>query len=386
MFKNKVNLFTFYILIFSLLMMSCSLANIASTVADELSTSETKTGEEASVDESDLPGEEPALPGDQEQDEPTLNIQAGPPTPTPFVYTGTKPKAGTGGVYGRMLWNGGPVEGLEVKLCDEIKYFGGCDGAEYPTRTGANGVYAVLDVPPGSYGLTYKALESDTWYYVTSGFLNSKDFEIPAGQMVDVGDHNTVKTDLKVISPKEDERLSGVARPVISWESYPGAAYYELTFHSGRGGSLLHRKKMAETSFTLDRDLQSCDYSFDVEAFNGSEVQIAEYDGWANFTIAGLPQSCNMVALSPADGATVSATGIKLTWQPHDWADVYKIHLYLESDSNVKVLDFVESREPSYLITQNVPAGQYYWVVYGYDQFGDGLGFTDGFILNVTNP
>lgn len=382
MFKKRLSLLITGLVFISLLQIACSLANIASTVANELAVAEKKGEAEGVPADGDAPvGQDPAEEGAM-----ALDLPPGPPTPTPFIYNGTMPKSGTGGVFGRMLWNGGPVEGLEVKLCDKIKFFGGCEGVEYPTRTVANGVYAILDVPPGSYGLTYKALESDTWYYVTSGFLNAKDFEVPADQMVDVGDFNTIRTDLKIISPKEDERLSGVSRPVLSWEPYEGAAYYELTFHSGRGGSLIHRKEMTETSFTMDRDLQTCDYTFDVEAFNGSGVAIAEYDGWSNFQIAGLPQSCNMVALSPADGATASATGIKLTWQPHEWAAVYKIHLYLESDSNVKILDFVESTEPSYTITQNVPAGTYYWVVYGYDEFDDGVGFTDGFILNVTNP
>ena len=46
----------------------------------------------------------------------------------------------------------------------------------------------------------------------------------------------------------------------------------------------------------------------------------------------------------------------------------------------------METREASYKVTQNVTAGEYYWVVYGYDEFGDGIGFKDGFDLFVTNP
>jgi len=46
----------------------------------------------------------------------------------------------------------------------------------------------------------------------------------------------------------------------------------------------------------------------------------------------------------------------------------------------------VETTIPNHKVTQAVPAGQYYWVVYAYDDFGDGLGFTNGFILNLTNP
>lgn len=346
------------------------------TMKDQADTSTTESNQPSTSEETSAQStNEPAIPA----------VQSGPPTPTPFVYQGPAPSAGTGGVYGRMLWNGKPVEGLEVKLCDEIKFIGGCEGVEYPTSTGTDGVYAILNVPPGSYGLTYRALDSDTWYYVTSGILNAKDFEVPADQMVDVGDHHTVRTDVVILTPQEDERLS-IARPTLSWEPYPEAAYYELTFHTGRGGSMIHRKKITTTSFELDRDLQTCDYSFDLEVFNAQEQVIAEYDGWRRFEVSGMPTSCIMVALTPADGATVSASDITLTWEPHAWAKTYKIHMYLKSDSAQKVLDFVETREPSYKVTQNVPAGEYNWVVYGYDEFGEGLGFTDAFVLYVTNP
>ena len=211
-----------------------------------LSTEETAL----STDEQPLSANEPVSPV----------LQSGPPDPTPVIYQGPPPSAGTGGVYGRILWNGKPVEGLEVKLCDEIKFIGGCEGLEYPTYTGKDGVYVILNVPPGTYGLTFRAIDSDTWYYITSRVLNSKDFEILADQMIDMGDNHTVRTDVVILTPQEDERLS-ISRPTLSWEPYPEAAYYELTFHSGRAGSMIGSKKITTTSFVLDRDLQTCDYS-----------------------------------------------------------------------------------------------------------------------------
>lgn len=327
-------------------------------------------------------GEQPA-----ETQEPVVPlVPAGPPTPTPFIYAGPMPSAGTGGVYGRLLWNNKPIGSIQVKLCDEIEYFGGCKGAEFPATTDANGVYAILNVPPGTYGLTYKALDSDTWYYVTSGLMNAEDFEIPADQMVSVGDHKTVRTDLVIISPQEDERLQGVARPTLSWQPYPDAAYNELTFHGGRMGSIIHRKRLTETSFTLDRDLQTCDYSFDIEVFNANETVIAEYDGWRNFEIAGLPTSCKLKLLSPADGASAPTNSITLTWEAHPWAGNYKIVMFPKDNRDNKVLDFVETNATSYIVTQTVTAGTYEWYVYAYDQFGDSLGFSDTFTLYVTAP
>ena len=375
------------IIALSLLPLACSLGNIASTVAESVSKEIAATAESGAAPAAEgQPGEAPAAEGQAEQGAPPIKIPAGPPTATPFVYTGAMPEAGKGGVYGRIMWNGQPIEGLEVKLCDEVKFIGGCTGAEYPTKTGPDGVYVITNVPPGGYGLTYKAYDGDNWYFMTSGFLNARDFEVKAGEMVNVGDQNTVRTDVAITSPTEDERLSGVRRPTLEWQPYPEAAYYELTFHSGRGGSLIHRLKLTEPKFEMNRDLQSCDYTFKVEVFNNQQVQIAENDGWHNFQIAGLPETCVMTATSPADGATVKANAITLTWQPHPWAKVYKIHLYKKGESATKILDFVECTEPSYNVTQSVPPGTYEWVVYAYDEFGDGLGFTNNFDLNVTAP
>lgn len=374
MFRKRY-LVIVYLVLFVFILAACELP-FTVTMKDKTSPTNPGASNGSGEVEQPLETQEPALPV----------VPAGPPTPTPFVYAGSMPAAGTGGVYGRLLWNDKPVGDIQVKLCDEIEYFGGCEGAEYPTITDANGVYIILNVPPGSYGLTYKALDSDTWYYVTSGLMNAEDFEIPADQMVSVGDHKTVRTDLVIISPQEDERLQGVARPTLSWQPYPDAAYYELTFHGGRMGSIIHRKQLTETSFTLDRDLQTCDYSFDIEVFNANETVIAEYNGWRNFEIAGLPTSCKLKLLSPVDGASTAANAITLTWEAHPWAKAYKLMMFAKDNRDDKVLDFVETSATSYTVTQSVTAGTYEWYVYAYDEFGDSLGFSDTFVLYVTNP
>lgn len=372
-------------MILVLIQISCAIPTFTITKNQPETAATEKVTEPAGDDRPTQPAPEPVNTSTPAEEPVSPPAPSGPPTPTPFVYQGQPPAAGKGGVYGRLLWNGKPVEGIQVKLCDEIKLLGGCKGTEYPTTTDANGVYAILNVPPGTYGLTYRALDADTWYFVTSGFLNAKDFEVPAGEMMNVGDHHTIRLDLVILTPTENQRMT-IARPTLTWKPYPEAAYYELTFHSGRGGSLVHRKKLTDTSFTLDRDLQSCDYSFNIEAFNAQGVMIAENDGWQSFVIGGLPQSCKLVALTPADGATAPADKITLTWKPHEWAAVYKIHMYNPSDSKQKILDFVKTSDTQYTVTQNVPAGKYVWVVYAYDNFDDGLGFSDQFTLYVTNP
>ncbi|MBW8012602.1 MAG: hypothetical protein FVQ83_15410 [Chloroflexi bacterium] len=341
-------------------------------------------GEQPAAKETEgAPLEEAEQQPAQAQEQPPL--PAGPPTPTPLVYQGTPPKAGTGGVYGRLLWNGQPAVGIDVKLCDEIKFFGGCQGAEYPTLTDSNGIYLFLDIPPGTYGLAFHALDQDTWLFISSFVLNAKDFEIPADEVINVGDFHTLKLDLKLISPSEDQVISS-ANPTLSWEPYPDATYYEVSFHSDLAGVIIGSRIVTETSLMIETALQLCEYSWKIEAYNAQGILIAENDGWSRFKVTDQPHSCYLVLLSPLDGSSVPGSNITLTWQVHGLATSYKIHMYNKDDRGDKVLDFVQTSDTSFSLTQTLSSGVYNWVVYAYDQFGESLGFSDTFTLTVTSP
>ncbi|HEY9401858.1 MAG TPA: hypothetical protein VIQ24_04155, partial [Pyrinomonadaceae bacterium] len=77
------------------------------------------------------------------------------PTPAGSVAGGVekqKPAAGTGNVQGKVLFNGKPVENIEVKLCEKFnRFLGGCDGKTYTARTDANGEYVIADTEPKVY-------------------------------------------------------------------------------------------------------------------------------------------------------------------------------------------------------------------------------------------
>src|SRR5882724_6489863 len=46
-----------------------------------------------------------------------------------------KPAPGTGNVQGKVLFNGKPVENIEVKLCETFnRFLGGCGGKTYTAR------------------------------------------------------------------------------------------------------------------------------------------------------------------------------------------------------------------------------------------------------------
>ena len=327
-------------------------------------------------------GQVPSSGGEQAGETGGIQFEGGEATAA-FEYSGPAPASGTGNVVGRLLWNGQPVIGVPVMLCDEIEFFGGCQGAEYDTTTDDSGIYVFADIPPMTYGLTFHALESDSWVYITSGLLDAQDFEVVADQTLNVGDNNVIKYDVISISPAEDAEISE-ARPVLEWEAYPDAAYYEVTLDSDRGYSVFLFEETQETSITPTKDLLTCGYGWYIKAYNSSGVQIAETDSIWHFAEVGQPYDCYVTGLSPADGASASAGNITLTWDAHGLAAYYQIDMYGAEDSSINPLSFVQADTNSYTVTQTVEPGTYSWVVYAYDQNGDFFAFSDTYTLVVT--
>lgn len=310
---------------------------------------------------------------------------SGPPTPTPFVYSGPQPAAGTGNVYGRLLWNGQPVVGATVRLCDEVEFMGGCQGLEYSTTSDENGVYLFTDIDPITYALTYQDPVTQDWFYITSGLLNAADFEVSADQVLNAGDLNIVKYDMTLLEPADESQLSD-PRPTLAWEAYAEAEYYEIVLSPQRGSSIFLFEELVETSIAPPVDLLNCNYGWYLKAYNSQGIQIAETEGIWHFDMVDQPYSCNVTGLSPADGAAVKGEDIVLSWDAHELAVYYKVNMYNADDSSISVLDFVRSESPSYTITQSVPAGEYTWVVYAHDQSDDFFAFSATYTLLVTEP
>ena len=310
-----------------------------------------------------------------------IQYEGGEPTAA-FAYSGPQPATGTGNVVGRLLWNGQPVIGLPVKLCDEIEFFGGCQGQEYDATTDDSGVFLFADIPPMTYGLTFHALESDDWMYFTSGIMDARDFEVTVGDVLNVGDQNIVRYDMKLVQPAEDSQLSE-PRPTLEWEAYPEADTYEITLDADRGYSIFLFEELEETSIAPTQDLLTCGYAWYVKAYNAQGIQIAETDGMWHFEEINQPYTCFVTGLSPADGASAPAGDLTLAWDAHELAAYYKINMYGADDSSINPLDFVQADTNGYAVTQTIQPGTYTWVVYAYDAAGDFFAFSDTYTLIV---
>ena len=68
------------------------------------------------------------------QTEPTEVVIVNTPTSEPMIEV-PPPESGKSNAVGRILWNGQPVIGTEVKLCEEMGLITGCEGTQFSTTT-----------------------------------------------------------------------------------------------------------------------------------------------------------------------------------------------------------------------------------------------------------
>lgn len=293
---------------------------------------------------------------------PTVRKTAAPPTLDVEV---PDPKPGTGNVVGKIVWNELPAADLEVRLCDEIGIATGCKGDPYETRTDAEGIYLFTDVEPGEYSLAVASFDGDHWLYVTAGLgISAKKYSVEAGETVRIPQQAVYKFDLIQTRPEEDAE-TGDARPTLEWEPYPDAAYYEVYLTQENGSAIFTEERAETNSITPGRDLLTCEYTWQVEAFNSRGSKIAEQDGYSHFKVVDQPLSCYLDVLAPLNGATVAGSGIILEWEPHELAAYYRVHIW---DAEYKdLLEGMKVDGTSYSVPQTLPAGNYKWYVSAYD-------------------
>jgi hypothetical protein len=204
-----------------------------------------------------------------------------------------KPAAGKGNVQGRVLYNGKPAAGIEVKLCQTFnQYFGGCGGDTFVAKTDAAGEYLIKDVPPGIYeGLTAKVFDTPYYVFATSGIIQAAKYKIEEGQTYFAPDANLFKSDLKLVSPKAGAKIGG-NNIELKWDAYPDAAYYKFSINadSSSGAETNYdyiNKRIDGLSYALDKPLAPGTYTIRVEAYNGNDIKLSESADDIKFTVTG---------------------------------------------------------------------------------------------------
>ncbi len=235
-------------------------------------------------------------PGGSTTNSNASTVSSGKPDKDGLIHSGTgvekeKPAGGTANVQGKVLFNGKPTPGIEVKLCEKFnRYLGGCQGRTFTTKTDDNGEYLIKNVPPGLYeGLTARVFDTPYYVFATSGFITAAKYQLDADQTFFAPDSNLFKSDLKVANPKAGAKVSP-DNIEVKWANYPDAAYYKFSIHGDSASSAetnydYINKRVDGTSYALDKPLAPGSYRVIVTAFNGNDIKLAESANDLKFTV-----------------------------------------------------------------------------------------------------
>lgn len=193
-----------------------------------------------------------------------------------------KPAPDKGNVQGKVFYNGQPVEGIEVKLCEKFsQYLSGCGGETFVTKTDSAGEYLIKNVPPRIYeALTAKVFNTDYYVFATSGIVSSAKYKIEEGKTFFAPDTNLFKDDLKLLNPKAGSKIGG-SNIEVKWDAYPDAAYYKFSIYadSSTGASTEYdyiNKRVDGLSYVLDKPLSTGSYTCKVQAYNSNDILLSQ--------------------------------------------------------------------------------------------------------------
>lgn len=201
-----------------------------------------------------------------------------------------KPAEGKANVQGKVLYNGNPQAGIEVKLCESFsQFYGGCSGENFVTKTDANGEYLLANVTPKVYqGLLVKVFNTKNYIFATQGFgISSAEYKIDADKTFFAPTSNLFKDDLKLQIPKDNAKVSA-SDLTIKWEAYPEAVYYKLylTPEEYDAESSFAESRIEANEYKVNKTLKAGGYTLRLEAFNGSNIKLAELPEDITFNVS----------------------------------------------------------------------------------------------------
>ena len=228
------------------------------------------------------------------------NSAAATPAPTPnttAAETGVekvKPAPGTGNVQGKVLFNGKPAAGIEVKLCEKFnQFFGGCSGQTFTAKTDEGGEYVITGVQPKTYeSLMARVFDTDSFVFATTGIagISSAKYEVAADKTLFVRPTHLFKSDLKLTSPKAGSKVSAQGLE-LKWQEYPDAAYYKFSLYPTEATvtSPYINQRVDGTTFAADKPLPKGEYRWQLDAYNADDQKLAQSGRDYKFTVTDGP-------------------------------------------------------------------------------------------------
>ena len=201
-----------------------------------------------------------------------------------------KPAPGTGNVQGKVLYNGAPVENIDVRLCETFsRFLSGCRCQIYTARSDKDGDFVITNVPPKEYeGLTVRIFDTDSFVFATTGVagLSAAKYNVEADKTLFVEPTHLFKADLKLTDPKAGSSVT-TQDVEFKWDAYPDAAYYKLTLTPDQhlSESRLVNQRVDGTSFKSPKPLDKGGYQWKVEAFNAANRKLSESGDKITFTV-----------------------------------------------------------------------------------------------------
>ncbi len=200
------------------------------------------------------------------------------------------PADGKGNVVGLVLWNDQPVPKAAVWLCEGFS--GGCTGIyQYRANTDANGYYVFKNVTPGRYIVAINSF-STGWFIFYFDSNGDREQTVIAGENLVLDPWSIWKFDLRATTPKKDKVLAD-AMPVLGWDAYKDAAYYEITIYDINFNPVVTAERVDGTEYKPSQALITCRFYWDVEAFNADGVKISSTrPGDMYFYVIDVPGKC----------------------------------------------------------------------------------------------
>lgn len=201
-----------------------------------------------------------------------------------------QPTTGKSNVQGKVLYNGKPVEGIEVQLCEDFnRFMGGCGGEKYRTKTDANGEYLLANVTPKTYnGLLVRVFNTDSFVFATQGFagLSAAKYEIAADKNYFAKATNLFKSDMKIAEPKGNASVDG-SNIVVKWEAYPDASFYRLNVQPEDydADSTVSNVEVGTNEYSVPKILKPGKYTITLTAFNEDRIKLSELKDPVKFTV-----------------------------------------------------------------------------------------------------
>ncbi len=295
----------------------------------------------------------------------------------PQDYSGPAPQAGAGNLYGHLMWNNSPLSNHGIQICTDANYKNECESTVFSATTDSSGAFVITNIPPGEYNVLVHAVEQEKWLDARELIEFFSTVEIKSDKCITTSNIHVIKYDLFQKSPGNNVKISE-ARPVLSWDAYPDAAYYEVYWGGEEGLGIYLDERTDTNQIAPQADVPTCRYSWKVTAFNSQSIAIAETEEFSSFYVTNQPLSCYVVNNVPVSNSTISGENLILSWDAHPLADHYQISMVMSSPTYTKILDYVEVTEPRYALDVKLEPGDYYWNIYAIDQFGDTVAGDEG--------